>query len=150
MAEDRSQPVTPFFEVEEAVRRLFQELIHQPWGGRSQPEASGWQPCCDMAETNETIIVEVELPGMERKDVRVEVEGDVLRITGERRATVERRGRQYSRMERSYGRFERQLQLPASVDRAGIRARFRAGILTITLPKKGTARSSPATARKES
>lgn len=138
MIEDTPQLSGPFFEVQQEVRRLFQELIHQPWGGKGVAEPSRWQPCCDVAETGEAIIVEVELPGVERRDVRVEVEGDVLRITGERRATVERRARQYYRMERSYGRFERQLRLPATVDRAGIQARFRAGILTITLPKKRT------------
>jgi HSP20 family protein len=86
---------------------------------------------------------------MERKDVHVEVTDDVLRITGERRATVERQDRQYYRTERSYGRFERQLRLPSTVDREGIHAGFRAGILTITLPKKGTGRSTPTTVRKE-
>jgi HSP20 family protein len=143
MAEDAPQIQKPFFEVQQEVRRLFQELIHQPWGGKSLAEVSGWQPRCDMAETDDAIIVEVELPGVERKDVRVEVEGDILRITGERRATAERQERQYYRMERSYGRFERQLRLPASVDREAIRAEFRAGILTITLPKKAAARKEP-------
>jgi HSP20 family protein len=136
MAEEKPQSLQPFFEVQNEVRRLFQELIHQPWEARSPSTATGWQPCCDMAETNAAIIVEVELPGMKRQDVRVEVEGDMLHITGERRVTVEHEERQYSRMDRSYGRFERHLRLPASVDREGIRAKFRAGILTITLPKK--------------
>jgi HSP20 family protein len=141
MAEDKPQLSGSFFEVQQEVRRLFQEMIHQPWG-RSVSEPSGWQPCCDVAETDEAIIVEVELPGMERKDVRVEVEGETLRITGERRATVERQDRQYYRMERSYGHFSRQLRLPSTVDRERIRARFRAGILTITLPKKHPAGAS--------
>jgi HSP20 family protein len=61
-----------------------------------------------------------------------------LRITGERRAAVERRGRHYYRTERSYGRFERHIRLPSSVDREGIRAQFRGGILTVRLPKKST------------
>jgi HSP20 family protein len=136
MAEERPQALQPFFEVQNEVRCLFQELIHQPWEARSSSTATGWQPCCDVAETKEAIIVEVELPGVERQDVRVEVEGDMLYITGERRVTVEHQERQYSRMERSYGRFERHLRLSASVDREAIRAEFRAGILTITLPKK--------------
>jgi HSP20 family protein len=89
-----------------------------------------------MAETTEAIIVEAELPGVERQDVHIEVEGNVLRISGERHSTVEHQERQYCRIERIYGRFERHLQLPASVDREGIRAEFHAGILTITLPKK--------------
>jgi HSP20 family protein len=149
MAEERPQPLPPFFAVQDEVRRLFQELIHQPWGARSVSAATGWQPCCDMAETEEAIIVEVELPGVERQDVQIEVDGDVLRISGERQATVAHQTRQYSRMERSYGRFERQLPLPASVDRAGIRAQFWAGIVTITLPKQRTARVTPR-AQKES
>jgi HSP20 family protein len=99
-----------------------------------------------VAETSATIIVEVELPGVERQDVHVEVEGGILHITGERRVTVEHQERQYSRMERSYGRFERQLRLPASVDREGIRAEFHAGILTITLPKKDNGTRAAGTA----
>jgi HSP20 family protein len=136
MAEDRPQAGPPFFEAQQEVRRLFQELVRQPWGGMSLAETSGWQPCCDMVETDKEIIVEVELPGLEREDVQVEVQGEFLRITGERRATVEHRGRHYHRTERQYGRFERQLRLPLTVDREAIQASFRSGILTITLPKK--------------
>jgi HSP20 family protein len=136
MAERTLPQTQPFFEVQQEVRRLFQEMIHQPWGGKALSETTQWQPCCDIAETEHEIIVEIELPGVERKHVRVEVEDSVLRITGERRAAVERRDRHYYRTERSYGRFERHIRLPSSVDQAGIRAQFRAGILTVTLPKK--------------
>lgn len=149
MAEERPRPLQPFFAVQDEVRRLFQELIHQPWGARGAPAVTSWQPCCDLAETEEAIIVEVELPGVEPDNVQIEVEGDVLRISGERQATMERQDRQYYRVERSYGRFERQLPLPASVDREGIRAQFQSGIVTITLPKKRTA-SASAKERKES
>ena len=78
MAERTPQQVQPFFEAQQEVRRLFQEMIHQPWGGRALPEVTQWQPCCDIAETEKEIIVEIELPGVERKDVRVEVEGQYL------------------------------------------------------------------------
>jgi HSP20 family protein len=149
MTEERPQPLQPFSEVHNEVRRLFQELIHQPWGPRSLSTATGWQPCCDIAETDAAIIVEIELPGVEHNDVHIEVDGDVLRISGERHATVEHQERQYYRTERSYGHFERRLPLPTSVDREGIRAQFQAGIVTITLPKKRPAGASP-TARKES
>jgi HSP20 family protein len=149
MAEHRPQPLRQFFEVQEEIERLFHELIRQPWGASSLPEVSSWQPHCDMVETDQAIIVEVELPGVTRKDVHVEVEGDVLRITGERRAATERRGRHYHYTERRYGRFERQLRLPRSIDRDAIQARFHAGILTLTLPKRATPQSLSG-ARKES
>ena len=129
-------PLRPFFPVQEEVRRMFQELIHQPWGGGRASARSDWQPRVDMCETSEAIIVEVELPGVHHEDVRIEVEGDTLRITGERRAASERQGRNYYRVERSYGHFERQLRLPSTVAREAIRAEFDAGILTITLPKR--------------
>jgi len=129
-------PLRPFLPVHEEVRRLFQELIHQPWGGHGSSAHSDWQPRVDMCETSEAIIVEVELPGVRREDVRIEVEGDTLRITGERRVTSERQERNYYRVERSHGRFARQLRLPGTVAREAIRAEFDAGILTITLPKR--------------
>lgn len=129
-------PLRPFFPVREEVHRLFQELIHQPWGGRRPSEPSGWQPRVDMCETSEAFIVEVELPGVQREDVHIEVEGDTLRITGERRTNSEHQERNYYRMERRYGRFERQLRLPGTVAREAIRADFDAGILVITLPKR--------------
>jgi HSP20 family protein len=133
---ERELPSRPFFPVQDEVRRLFQELIHQPWGGQGVPETGQWQPQVDVCETPEEIIVEVELPGVQHEDVRIEVEGDLLRITGERRTTSERQGRNYYRMERRYGHFTRQLRLPGAVVREGIRAEFEAGILIITLPKR--------------
>jgi HSP20 family protein len=129
-------PSRPFFPVQEEVRRLFQELIHQPWGGQRPSETGNWQPRVDMCETPEAIIVEVELPGVQREDVRIEIEGDFLHITGERHTTAEHQRRNYYRLERHYGHFARQLPLPGTVDRTGIRAEFDAGILIITLPKR--------------
>jgi HSP20 family protein len=133
---ERELPSRPFFPVQDEVRRLFQELIHQPWGGQGVPETGQWQPQVDVCETPEAIIVEVELPGVQREDVRIEVEGDLLRITGERRATSARQERNYDRLERHYGHFTRQLRLPGAVVREEIRAEFEAGILIITLPKR--------------
>ena len=136
MAEERPQAWRPFLEVQQEVRRLFQELVHQPWGGAGAAAASQWRPSCDMVETDEAIIVDIELPGVQREDVRLEVKGDVLYITGERRARQERQGRNYYYTEQHYGSFERQLRLPRTVDREAIRAEFAHGILTITLPKE--------------
>ena len=135
MAEEQPQGLRPFVEVQQEVRRLFRELVHQPWGGQGLMNANSWQPCCNMVETDEAILVDVELPGVQREDVHLEVEGEVLRIVGERRATAYRQGRNYHYLEQRYGRFERQLRLPKTVDREAIRAEFAHGILRITLPK---------------
>ncbi len=141
MAQEQPQGVGPFLEVQKEVRRLFQELVHEPWGGQSSggqglTRAEIWQPRCDMVETDEVILVDVELPGVGHGDVHLEVEGDILHIAGERRAIAERQGRNYHYLEQQYGRFERQLRLPRTVDRAAIRAEFESGVLRITLPKQ--------------
>ena len=145
MAESQPQRWRGFFETDREVRRLFQELIHQPWGGRGQSESDmrpqrthEWQPQADMWDTDEAVIVEVELPGVSRQDVAVEVEGNILRIAGERRATVERTGRHYYQVERITGRFTRQWRLPHSIDRDAIEATFQDGVLTLTLPKRSS------------
>ena len=76
MTETRSQVGGLFVETEKEVRRLFRELIHQTSGYGSLPETNAWQPCMDMWETDDALIIEIELPGMKRKDVEVEVEGE--------------------------------------------------------------------------
>ena len=58
MAEDRLQPLNPFFAVQDEVRRLFQELVYQPWGGGIQTTIRSWQPRCDLAETEKACIVQ--------------------------------------------------------------------------------------------
>jgi HSP20 family protein len=136
MAEEQLPSVRPFLEVQQEVRRLFQELVHQPWGRQGLTHSTSWQPRCDMVETNEAILIDVELPGVKREDVRLEVGDHVLHIAGERRALAQRQGRNYHYLEQQYGRFERQLRLPQTVDREAIRAEFDSGILSITLPKK--------------
>lgn len=149
MAEEQPQGARPFLEVQQEVRRLFQELVHQPWGRQEGSRPTSWQPCCDMVETDEAIVVDVELPGVKREDVRLEVKGDVLHITGERRAMATRQGRNYHYLEQHYGRFERQLRLPRTVDRSAIRAEFDSGILSITLPKQRDQRSDQISATKD-
>lgn len=136
MTDDRRHAITRMFEPHEAVRRLFAELVHQPWGGHEVMPTSTWQPCCDMVETDDAIIVEMELPGMQREEVHVEVQGDRLRITGERRVATQRQGHNFHYLERHFGHFERQLPLPHSIDRDAIRANFSSGVLVITLPKR--------------
>ena len=89
MAEEQPPSVRPFVEGQQEIRRLFQELVHQLWGAQDSSNASKWQPCCDMVETDDAILVDVELPGVKREDVRLEVVGDMLHIAGERRAVAQ-------------------------------------------------------------
>ena len=97
-------------------------------------------PPVDIAEEKDRIVLTAELPGFQPKDVEVQVEGGVLTVKGERKMEEEKDGRNYHRVERSYGHFLRSFTLPNNVDREAIQAHFADGLLTIELPKREEAK----------
>lgn len=100
-----------------------------------------WCPAVDICETPETIVVTAEMPGLEAKDVEISVAGDQLTIRGERRAEKEEKGKTWYRRELASGRFTRTFTLPISIDPEHIDATAKAGLLTITMPKRAEARA---------
>ena len=92
-----------------------------------------WAPAVDMYETKDDLVVTAELPGVNEKEVQLSITGDVLSLTGERMRDTKLES--FHRGERWYGRFERHLSLPISVEPDKVKATFRDGVLTITLPK---------------
>jgi len=93
----------------------------------------------ELRETDSDIVVSLEAPGMEGEDFDISVVDDHLLVRGEKRVNKERSEGSYHIMECAYGRFERVLALPAGVDESKARAKYRRGVLTITLPKSQTA-----------
>ncbi|MFW6078875.1 MAG: Hsp20/alpha crystallin family protein [Gemmatimonadota bacterium] len=104
-------------------------------GGGGAGEAVGWAPATDVVEQPEEFEVTVELPGMRREDVHVELQDRQLTVRGEKREERERRDERRHLIERSYGSFTRSLTLPRSVDPDRIDARFEDGVLRVRLPK---------------
>ena len=104
-------------------------------------EEGVWLPAVDIRETDDALIVEAELPGIERKDVKVDIKDGVLTISGERKYEKEVEEENIHRMERVYGRFSRSFSLPNNVDVDKVEAKLKNGVLTIRLPKKETARA---------
>ena len=90
----------------------------------------------DIFETEGEIVVKAELPGMERKDITLSLEKNVLTLKGERRFDKETKEENYHRVERAYGGFSRSFSIPATVDDEKIRADYKDGVLKIILPKK--------------
>jgi HSP20 family protein len=131
----------PFSQLSEEVDRLFDELIHRPWGAR--PGAEEWSPQLDLYETENAFILEADLPGVKKPEVSVTVEEGELVLQGRRSA--ERTGTEgnFHYRERRSGHFVRRLRLPASVDHEQIRADFRNGVLRVTLPKLAPERKPP-------
>ena len=97
-------------------------------------------PPVDIVEEKERILLTAELPGFQEKDIQIQMEGGVLTLRGERQAEMEKEGKTYHRVERSYGQFVRSFTLPNNVDREGIKASFHNGLLEIELPKREEAK----------
>ncbi len=115
------------------VNRLFERFF-----GSSMPETETqrWVPAMDVAEEGDDYVLRADLPGLDRDDVSIEVQDRTLRISGER--TWQRKPEHdggFYRLERSYGRFERNLTLPDGVDAGAIDASFDKGVLELHIPK---------------
>jgi HSP20 family protein len=88
-----------------------------------------------MYETKNEIVLAVELPGLNEKDIRLSITGDLLTIQGERQWSAEAREAAHYRQERWFGKFERALSLPIPVETGQVKATYRDGVLTVKLPK---------------
>lgn len=99
-------------------------------------------PAVEMTETGKAYKLSIEIPGMDASDIDVSVEGDVLVVSGEKKEEREEKEKGYSYSERSYGAFERRIELPPAADAQKIRAKVRNGVLQITLPKDKKAASN--------
>jgi HSP20 family protein len=100
-----------------------------------------WIPPVDIHEDQEKLVLTAELPGFRQDQIEIQLEGGVLTIRGERRFEDEKtNGKNYHRVERSYGQFVRSFTLPNNVDRENVRASFRDGLLHIEVPKREEAK----------
>jgi HSP20 family protein len=98
---------------------------------------AGWfKPTLDIGATEREYTITVELPGVEEKDIYLELANDTLVIRGEKKQVEEEKEKDFYRVERAYGSFQRVLSLPEDADQDGIQAVFKRGVLTITVPRK--------------
>jgi HSP20 family protein len=111
-------------------------LFNPPQNDRGEFARGAWSPSVDIFEDQNRLIVEAELPGMNREDFEVSVENNVLTLKGERKFEKKTEGDNYHRVERSYGAFTRQFTLPQTVTSEGATADFDNGVLRIALPKR--------------
>jgi HSP20 family protein len=96
---------------------------------------SAWSPAVDIAEHDDGYVVKVELPGVNKEDVKITIESNILTIRGEKKQEKETKKENYHRVERSYGTFQRSFTLPTTVKSDKIDATYNNGILNIALPK---------------
>jgi HSP20 family protein len=127
----------PLFSLHKEIDRLFGDFAGG-FGFPAMAKAGGpvMAPQLDVVETDKSYEISVELPGVEEKDLDVSLAEGVLTIKGEKRYEKEDKSKNYLRVERSYGAFQRSIAMPSEVDEVKISAAFTNGVLKLTVPKK--------------
>jgi len=132
----RSNGMAPLASV---VNRLFDDFLPGVWS-ESESGTFRFRPSVDVIEENDHIAIKADMPGMDRKDIKVTVADGVLTIEGSRSETREEKKDSYARTERFMGTFCRSFNLPRWADGSRINADYKNGVLTVTVPKLESAR----------
>jgi HSP20 family protein len=132
----------------ESIREEMEDLFSRALG----EEPGLWPaerivPSLDLAECDAAVEVRVDIPGMEAKDIEIQVNGNLLTISGERKEEREEKGKTYHRVERRVGSFSRTVTLPCPVKEDAVDAQYKNGILTVKLPKTEAAKSRKITVK---
>lgn len=120
-------------DLRDEIDRLFDSPLAEL--ARTSQILSGWTPALDLYEDKENFVVKVELPGMKREDIEVSLHEGSLSLSGERKSEEKYADAEVYRTERFFGRFQRTVTLPTPVAAEKVKAAYKDGVLTITLPK---------------
>jgi len=134
MALVRWEPVREISSIQSEMNRLFNSFFDTPTTGNGGAPRR-WLPAMDVVETDDHFVLTADLPGLGEEDVNIEIEENVLTVSGERKAEHEDKREGFVRVERSYGSFRRSLTLPEGVDADAVSANFDKGVLEIRIPK---------------
>lgn len=129
-------PVTNMFDEFNSIHSEIDRVFDRFRGGEYDAGATQtWLPAVDIMEQETSFIIKAELPGVDKNDVKITVQNDVLTIKGEKKQESEKKGENYHRTERLYGSFQRSFTLPAIIANEKIDAAYNNGVLMLTLPK---------------
>src|SRR3977135_2502831 len=131
----RYDPFRDLRTLQEEVNRLFSTNLNRSFGDEGIGRGA-WNPSVDIYENKDQIVLEAELPGMNREDFDLTIENNVITLRGERRFEKKDDADNYHRVERAYGSFTRSFTLPQTVSGDGAIAEYRNGVLRVTLPKR--------------
>ncbi len=120
-----------FSDLENEINRFFE----RGWSPVTQGAPSGWYPVLDVMDEGESLRVVVEVPGMNKKDIRITSEAETLTISGERKSDQKDSGGEFYHRERTYGKFSRSMKFPVPVDSSKAKAAYVDGVLSVELPK---------------
>ena len=122
------------FGIQREMNRMFDNMFR--FDNRDEDSVfNAWTPAVDIAEHDDQFVVKAELPGVNKDDVKITLENNILTIHGEKKQEKETKKENYHRVERSYGSFQRSFTLPTTVKSNKIDASYKDGVLQISLPK---------------
>lgn len=134
MAIIRWRPLAEVDSLRHEMNRLFDSFFKSDI--ESGEELSTWYPMVDVKETKDDFVVSVEIPGISKDDVKINVSENTLTIKGEKKQEKKEADHNFHRIERRYGSFQRSFTLPTQIEDGKVKASYKDGVLTITLPKK--------------
>ena len=133
------RPMRNLFGLHSEMGRVFGDLFGSQESG-TDTEETYWMPTVDISETENDFEIRAELPGVSENDVNISVTDNRLTVKGEKRQEAETEGKNYHRVERRYGNFQRSFTLPRNIETSDIKARYTDGVLTLTIPKAEAAK----------
>jgi HSP20 family protein len=135
----RWEPFRELSTLQDRINRAFRDSYRE--GGRDESlTTSSFAPAVDVYEDEHNVTLKIEVPGVDEKDINVNLENNTLTVHGERKIETEEKEENYRRVEREYGSFTRTFTLPPAVDSEKVSATYDKGVLKITLPKKAEAK----------
>jgi len=141
----RFNPTRNMVNFRNPMNHFFDDFFGDLFRGERSDLNRGWNPKVDIFEEADQIVMTAELPGVEKDNIAVDVNGRVLTVKGERSSDSEVKEDNYYRRERSYGKFERSFTLPAETDSEKIKAEYKDGVLTLNIPKSESGKTKPIT-----
>jgi HSP20 family protein len=128
----------PFKELEDIstrLNRIFGRSVVRSDADNQMLTMVDWTPSVDISETNDAYLIKGEIPGVKKEDVNVTIQDGMLTIQGERRQEKDEKGKKFHRVECSYGSFMRSFRVPDDADENKVKAEFKDGMISVTLPK---------------
>jgi HSP20 family protein len=135
----RWEPFRDLVTTQDRFNRLFNDAFARAFGDE-EPASRAWVPPVDIYETDDSLVLKAELPGINPDDVEVRVEDNTLYLKGERKFQKDVKEENLHRLERSYGMFSRSFVLPGSIDSGKVQAAYKDGILILAMPKREEAK----------
>jgi HSP20 family protein len=134
------EPFRNLMGIQDEMNRLFDTMLSRWASDDKEIFGRGWAPMIDVEEDEDKVTVTAELPGLADKDIDISILGDTLTIKGEKKKEEEKKEKNYHRVERAYGAFQRSVALPTTVESDKAKASFKDGVLSVEMPKKEEAK----------